>query len=163
MYWVTSSLLGGDIRYNSILLISDRLSKTTLFLPCHKDDTSMGEALLIWNRFVSWTGIFTKIISDRNPKFTLELCTNLYQLYGTKLSFPTAYNSQTDCLSERMIQTLEDMVIGLGAYGLELRDSDGFTHNWCTLLPALELAYIKSIHSSTNKTPAIPEKDGIPE
>ncbi|MBW0503460.1 hypothetical protein O181_043175 [Austropuccinia psidii MF-1] len=99
MYWVTSSLLGGDRRYNAILLIADRLSKTTIFSPCHKDDTAMREALLIWNRVVSWTGMFTKIISVRDPKFTSELCTNFYQLYGTKLSFSTAYHSQNDGLS----------------------------------------------------------------
>ncbi|MBW0524728.1 hypothetical protein O181_064443 [Austropuccinia psidii MF-1] len=35
------------------------------------------------------------------------------------------------------------------AYGLEFKDSDGFTHEWCTLLTALELAYKTSVHSST--------------
>ncbi|MBW0519695.1 hypothetical protein O181_059410, partial [Austropuccinia psidii MF-1] len=69
----------------------------------------MDTALLIWNRAVSWTGIFTNIISDRDPKFTSALWTNLHQLYGTKLSFSTAYPPQTDGSAERMIQTLEDM------------------------------------------------------
>ncbi|MBW0506514.1 hypothetical protein O181_046229, partial [Austropuccinia psidii MF-1] len=54
-----------------------------------------------------------------------------------------------------MIQALEDMVRRICAYGLELKDCDGFTHDWCTLLPALELAYKTSIHASTNQTPAI--------
>ncbi|MBW0559456.1 hypothetical protein O181_099171 [Austropuccinia psidii MF-1] len=31
-------------------------------------------------------------------------------------------------------------------------------HDWCTLLPELELAYKTSIHASTNQTPAILEK-----
>ncbi|MBW0502390.1 hypothetical protein O181_042105 [Austropuccinia psidii MF-1] len=44
------------------------------------------------------------------------------------------------------------------AYGLEIKDSDGFTHDWCTLIPALELAYKESIHSSAGKTPAMLEK-----
>ncbi|MBW0585418.1 hypothetical protein O181_125133 [Austropuccinia psidii MF-1] len=35
-----------------------------------------------------------------------------------------------------MIQTLEDMIRRFCAYGLELKDSDGFTHYWCTLIPA---------------------------
>ncbi|MBW0528996.1 hypothetical protein O181_068711 [Austropuccinia psidii MF-1] len=43
-------------------------------------------------------------------------------------------------------------------YGLEFKDSDGFTHDWFTLIPALELAYRTSIHSSTGKTPAMLEK-----
>ncbi|MBW0549242.1 hypothetical protein O181_088957 [Austropuccinia psidii MF-1] len=61
-----------------------------------------------------------------------------------------------------MIQTLEDMIRRFCAYGLELKDSDGFTHDWCTLIPALELAYKTSIHSSTGKTPAMLEKGWNP-
>ncbi|MBW0539448.1 hypothetical protein O181_079163 [Austropuccinia psidii MF-1] len=62
-----------------------------------------------------------------------------------------------------MIQTLEDMVRRICAYGLEFKDCDGFTHDWCTILPALELAYKTSIHSSTNQTPAIIEKGWNPK
>ncbi|MBW0537247.1 hypothetical protein O181_076962 [Austropuccinia psidii MF-1] len=57
-----------------------------------------------------------------------------------------------------MIQALEDMIRRFCAYGLELKDSYGFTHDWCTLIPALELAYKTLIHSSTQKTEAILEK-----
>ncbi|MBW0481324.1 hypothetical protein O181_021039 [Austropuccinia psidii MF-1] len=114
--------------------------------------------LVIFDRFISWTGIFTNIISDRDPKFTSALWTNLYQLFGTKLSFSTAYRPQTDGLGERMIQTLEDMVRIICAYSLEFKYCDGFTHDWCTLLPELELAFKTSIHASTNQTPAILEK-----
>ncbi|MBW0561064.1 hypothetical protein O181_100779 [Austropuccinia psidii MF-1] len=122
----------------------------------------MDTALLIWNRVVSWTRICTKIISDRDPKFTSALLTNLHQLFGTKLSFSTAYHPQTDGLAERMIKTLEHMV-RFCAYGLEFKGSDGFTHYRCTLLPALELAYKTSIHASTKQTPAILEKGWNPK
>ncbi|MBW0570827.1 hypothetical protein O181_110542 [Austropuccinia psidii MF-1] len=61
-----------------------------------------------------------------------------------------------------MIQTLEDMIQRFCAYGLEFKDSDGFSHYWCTLIPALELAYKTSIHSSTGKTPAMLEKGWNP-
>ncbi|MBW0460448.1 hypothetical protein O181_000163 [Austropuccinia psidii MF-1] len=61
-----------------------------------------------------------------------------------------------------IIQTLEDMVRRLCAYSLKLKDSDGFMHYWCILLPELELAYTTSIHASTNHTPDILEKGGNP-
>ncbi|MBW0515240.1 hypothetical protein O181_054955 [Austropuccinia psidii MF-1] len=144
--------------HECVMKVVDRFSKTPIFLPCHKDDIAMDTALLIWNIVVSWTGIFTKIISDRDPKSTSALCTILHQLFRTKLSLYTAYHPQTDSLAERMIQTLEDMVRRFCAYGLEFKDFDGFTHDWCTLLPALELAYKTSIHASTNQTPAILEE-----
>ncbi|MBW0586015.1 hypothetical protein O181_125730 [Austropuccinia psidii MF-1] len=137
MDWVTGLPPGGDRSYNACLVIVERLSKTPIFLPCHKDDTAMDTALVIWNTVVSWTGIFTNIISDRDLKFTSALWTNFHQLFGTKLSFSTAYHPQTDGLAERMIQTLEDMVRRLCAYGLEFKDFDRFTHDWCTLLPEL--------------------------
>ncbi|MBW0544711.1 hypothetical protein O181_084426 [Austropuccinia psidii MF-1] len=123
----------------------------------------MDTALLIWNRVVSWSGIFTNIIRDRDPKCTSALWTNLHQLLGTKLSFSTAYHPQTDGLAERMSQTLQDMVRRICEYGLEFKDCDGFTHDWCTNLPALELAYKTSVHSSINQTPAILGKGWNPQ
>ncbi|MBW0499961.1 hypothetical protein O181_039676 [Austropuccinia psidii MF-1] len=57
-----------------------------------------------------------------------------------------------------MIQTFEDMIRRFCAYGLEFKDSDGFTHDCCTLIQALELAFKASIHSSAGKTPAMLEK-----
>ncbi|MBW0478417.1 hypothetical protein O181_018132 [Austropuccinia psidii MF-1] len=61
-----------------------------------------------------------------------------------------------------MIQTLEDMIRRFCAYGLEFKDSDFFTHYWCTLIPDFELTYKTSIHSSTGKTPAMLEKGWNP-
>ncbi|MBW0566842.1 hypothetical protein O181_106557 [Austropuccinia psidii MF-1] len=48
------------------------------------------------------------------------------------------------------------------AYGLEFKNSDGFTHDWCTLIPALELAYKTSVDSSTGQTLAMLEKGWNP-
>ncbi|MBW0584218.1 hypothetical protein O181_123933 [Austropuccinia psidii MF-1] len=62
-----------------------------------------------------------------------------------------------------MIQTIEDIIRRFCAYGLELKDSDGLTHDWCTLIPELESAYKTSIHSSTGKTPAMLEKGWNPQ
>ncbi|MBW0550566.1 hypothetical protein O181_090281 [Austropuccinia psidii MF-1] len=47
MDWVTGLPPGGDRSYNACLVIVDRFSKTPIFLPCHKDDTTMDTALLI--------------------------------------------------------------------------------------------------------------------
>ncbi|MBW0538614.1 hypothetical protein O181_078329 [Austropuccinia psidii MF-1] len=158
MDWVTSLPPGGDKSYNACLVIIYRYSKTPTFLPFHKDDTAMDTALLIWNRVISHAGLFKNIIGGRDPKFTSALWTNLHMLLGTKLSFSTSYHPQTDGLAERISQTLEDMIRRFCAYGLELKYSDGFTHDWCTLIPALELAYKTFIHASTGKTCAMLEK-----
>ncbi|MBW0490245.1 hypothetical protein O181_029960 [Austropuccinia psidii MF-1] len=119
MNWVTALPLGVGKSYNACLVIVDRCSKTPIFLPCHKDDTAMDTAPLIWNRVISHTGLFKNIISDRDPKFTAALWTNLHRHLGTKLSFSTAYHPQTDGLAEGMIQNLEEIIRRFFAYGLE--------------------------------------------
>ncbi|MBW0525684.1 hypothetical protein O181_065399 [Austropuccinia psidii MF-1] len=162
MDWVTDLTCGGDKSCNSCLVIVVRYSKTPIFFPCHKGDTAINTALLIWNRVISHTGICKNIISDRESKFTSALWTNLHKILGTKLSFSTVYHPQTDGLAEIMIQNLEEMIRRFFSYGLELKDSDGFTHDWCTLIPALELAYKTSIHASTGKTPAMLQKGWNP-
>ncbi|MBW0473814.1 hypothetical protein O181_013529 [Austropuccinia psidii MF-1] len=158
MDWVTALPSGGDQSYNACLVLVDRYSKNPMFLPCHKDDTDMETAIMIWNKVIIHTGLFQNIISDRDPKFTSALWTNLHNLFGTKLSFSTAHQTQTDGLTERMIQTLKDIIKRFCAYRLEFKDSDGFTHDLCTSIPALELEYKTSINSSTGKTPAMLEK-----
>ncbi|MBW0468599.1 hypothetical protein O181_008314 [Austropuccinia psidii MF-1] len=118
----------------------------------------MDTDLLILSIVVSWTGLFTNIISNMDPKFTLALWKDLYQLFGTKLSFTKTSHPQTNVLAERMIQTLKYMGRRPWESGLELKDCDVFTHHFFTLLPLLESAYKTSILASTNKTPAILEK-----
>ncbi|MBW0524659.1 hypothetical protein O181_064374 [Austropuccinia psidii MF-1] len=87
MEWVTAVPPGGDRSYNACLVLVDRYSKTPMLLQCHKNDTAMDTAIMTWNKFISHAGLFQNIISDRDPKFTSELWTNLHNLFGTKLLF----------------------------------------------------------------------------
>ncbi|MBW0560273.1 hypothetical protein O181_099988 [Austropuccinia psidii MF-1] len=73
MDWVTALPPAGDKSYNECLVLFDRYSKTPIFLPCHKHDTAMGTAILIWNRVIYHTGLFENRIGDRYPKFTSAL------------------------------------------------------------------------------------------
>ncbi|MBW0516558.1 hypothetical protein O181_056273 [Austropuccinia psidii MF-1] len=83
--WVIALPPGGDRSYNACLVLVYRYSKTPMFLPCHKDDTAMETAIIIWNKVISHKGSFQNIISGRDPKFTTALWTNLHNLFGTKL------------------------------------------------------------------------------
>ncbi|MBW0528248.1 hypothetical protein O181_067963 [Austropuccinia psidii MF-1] len=47
-------------------------------------------------------------------------------------------------------------------YGIEYKDHEVYTHDWVTLLPAVQLAYNTSQHSTTGKTPALVEKGWNP-
>ena len=163
MDFVTGLPPGGAHSYNSVLVVVDRYSKRARFLPNHKDDTAMETALLFWNKIMADVGIPKVIISDRDPKFTSEFWRNLHDMLGTTLAFSTAYHPQTDGLAERMIQTLEDMLRRFCAFGLEFKNHDGYTHDWVSLLPALEYAYNSSKHSTTKECPYILERGWIPK
>ncbi|MBW0474891.1 hypothetical protein O181_014606 [Austropuccinia psidii MF-1] len=141
MVWVTALPPGRDRSLNACLALVVRYRKTQIFLPCNRDDTAMKTAIMIWNRVISHTGLFQNIISDRDPKFTLSSWKNLHTLFETKLKFSTEYHHPTDRPEERLSQALEYMIRIFCTYGLESRESDGFTHDWCTQILALALAY----------------------
>ncbi|MBW0485705.1 hypothetical protein O181_025420 [Austropuccinia psidii MF-1] len=162
MDWVTGLSQGGKDNFNAFLIIVDRFSKSVRCLPCHKEDTAMDIALLFWNNIISTYGVPKIIISDRDLKFTLEFWTNLYEMLGTKLKFSTAYHPQMDGLAERMTQTMENILRKVCAYGMEYKDHEGYTHDWATLLPAVQLAYNTSQNSTTGKSPSPVEKGWNP-
>ncbi|MBW0559779.1 hypothetical protein O181_099494 [Austropuccinia psidii MF-1] len=136
MDWVTGLPPGGDRSYNACLVIVDRFHKTPIFLPCHKDYTSIDKALLIWNRVVSWTGIF---------KISLVTgISNSLQHYGQIFTNRLALS----CLS--LQPTTHKLMVWLkGLFNVRGH--------------ALELAHKTSIHASTNQTPAILEKGWNPK
>ncbi|MBW0487330.1 hypothetical protein O181_027045 [Austropuccinia psidii MF-1] len=118
IYWVTGQPSGVDRSFNECPVIVDRFRKTPIFLPCHNDHTARDTALPICNIVISRTGILTNIISERDPKLTSALWTNIHQLFASKLSFSTVYHPQIDGQSEIMIQNLKDMIRIFCAYGL---------------------------------------------
>ncbi|MBW0581627.1 hypothetical protein O181_121342 [Austropuccinia psidii MF-1] len=162
MDWVTGLVRGSKENYNACFIIVDRFRKSMRSLPCHKEDTAMDTSLLFWNNIISICGVPKIIISDKDPTFTYEFWNNLYEMLGTKLSFSTAYHPQTDGLTERMIQAMEDILRRFCDYGMEYKDLEGYTHDWVTLLPAVQLAYNTSQNSATVKTPALVEKGWNP-
>ncbi|MBW0532578.1 hypothetical protein O181_072293 [Austropuccinia psidii MF-1] len=85
MEWVTGLVPGGKENFNACLIIAERFRKSVRFLQCHKEDTEMDTALLFWNNILSTCGVPKIIISDRDPKFTSQLWTNLYDMLGTSL------------------------------------------------------------------------------
>ncbi|MBW0576840.1 hypothetical protein O181_116555 [Austropuccinia psidii MF-1] len=163
MEWVTTLPPCGEKHYNACLVIVDGCRKNPIFSPFHNDDTAIEKALSICNKFIYHTGLFKNIISDRYLKFTSALWTNLHEILGTKISFSTAYHPQNDGLVEKMINTIEVVIRRFCVYELQFKASDGFTHKWCALILALELAYKNSIHTSTGKTPAMLEKGWNPK
>ncbi|MBW0487214.1 hypothetical protein O181_026929 [Austropuccinia psidii MF-1] len=53
---------------------------------------------------------------------------------------------------------MDDILRRFCSYGMEYKDHEGYTHDWATLLPAVQLAYNTNQHSTTGKTPALVEE-----
>nr|GFB76116.1 reverse transcriptase domain-containing protein [Tanacetum cinerariifolium]GFB76437.1 reverse transcriptase domain-containing protein [Tanacetum cinerariifolium] len=81
-----------------------------------------------------------------NEKFKMERLTRLYlkEIIWTNLDMSTAYHPETDGQSERMIQTLEDM---LHAYMMD------FGSGWDKHLPLAEFSYNNSYHTIIKTAP----------
>ncbi|MBW0488883.1 hypothetical protein O181_028598 [Austropuccinia psidii MF-1] len=90
MDWPTGVVPGGRESLNAFLIIVDKFSKSVRCLPCPKKDTAIDTSLLFWNNIILTCGVPKIIISDRDPKFTLKIWTNLYEMLCDTLSFSTA-------------------------------------------------------------------------
>nr|GEU92094.1 putative reverse transcriptase domain-containing protein [Tanacetum cinerariifolium] len=83
---------------------------------------------------VSIHGVLVLIILDHDDRFTSQFWQSLQKALGTQLNMSTSYHPQTDGQSERIIQTLEDMLRILAkmrtvAYRLELPEKLSHVHS----------------------------------
>ncbi|RVW81510.1 Transposon Ty3-G Gag-Pol polyprotein [Vitis vinifera] len=92
--------LGGN---NAIWAIVDRLTKSAHFLPMKVNFSLDRLASLYVKEIVRMHGVPVSIVSDRDPRFTSRFWHSLQKALSTKLSFSTAFHSQTDGQSERLI------------------------------------------------------------
>ena len=76
-------------------------------------------------------GVPSKIVSDRDVKFTSSFWQELFRLLGTRVALSTAYHPQTDGLTERFHRSVEQV---LRCY------CSGMLDQWCTLLSQCEFA-----------------------
>lgn len=131
-------------KYDSILVIVDRLTKWAIFIPTTTTLTSSGLAEIILDRLISQHGLPNAIVSDRGSKFTSKLWRYLMSRLGIHLRLSTAFHPQTDGQTERVNQVLEQYLRIFTSYNQD---------DWSTLLPQASLAYNNSIHSATKFTP----------
>ncbi|GJW00753.1 putative reverse transcriptase domain-containing protein, partial [Tanacetum coccineum] len=130
--------------FDTIWVIVDRLTKSAHFLPIRENDPLDKLARLYLNRIVARHGIPTSIICDRDGRFTSNFRRSFQKALGTDISMSTAYHPETNCQSERTIQTLEDM---LRACVID------FCKGWVKHLRLAEFSYNNSYHASIKAAP----------
>ena len=88
-------------------------------------------------------GIPTSIMSNRDPSFTSRFWESLQKALSITLRLSSAYHPHVDGETERIIQSLDDI---LRAYVLEQGDS------WDGFLPLIEFTYNNNYHSNIRMT-----------
>ncbi|GJV19917.1 putative reverse transcriptase domain-containing protein [Tanacetum coccineum] len=96
--------------YDTIWVIVDRLTKSTIFVPMRETDPMDKLARIYLKEVVTMHGIPLSIICNRDPRFASNFWRSLQNALGTSLDMSIAYHPQTNGQSERTIQTLEDML-----------------------------------------------------
>ena len=90
-----------------ILVVCDRLSKTTHFVATIEGTSVEGLARLFRDNVWKLHRLPESVISDRGPQFAVELTKELNRMLGIKTKLLTAFHSQTDGQTEQIIQELE--------------------------------------------------------
>ena len=93
--------------YSAILVVVDRLTKVSHFLPLKHPFTAASVAKVFLNTVVRLHGLPLFIVLDRDRIFTSAFWKELFRIWGTELQMSTAYHPQTDGQTERVTQCLE--------------------------------------------------------
>ncbi|CAI7760937.1 unnamed protein product [Closterium sp. NIES-54] len=130
--------------HDAIFVVVDKFSRATHFIPTHGKVTAEEAATLFIDNVVRLYGVPDSIISDRDPRFTSKLWKQLFALFGTCLAMSSAYHPEIDRQTERVNQTLEQIL-------RNIRMHDAVA--WDKKLSTTEFTYNNTHHSSTGMSP----------
>jgi hypothetical protein len=134
----------GKQGYDFILTVVDKFSKRGVFIPCHQSIDAPQTARKLLDHVIKDWGVPSRLISDRDVRWTGQVWGQLFAALGTKLKMSTSYHPQSDGQTERLNRTME---AGLRAY-VNRHGTD-----WSRYLSVVEMAYNSSIHDATGHTP----------
>jgi hypothetical protein len=131
--------------FNSILTVMDHsCTKAVQFIPCNEAITAEGMARLFLQKVFCHYGLPTKIISDRDPRFTSKFTKELCRLLSIQQNISTAYHPQMDGQSEWNNQWVETY---LRFFINHQQD------NWADYLPLAEFAHDNWRSETTRESP----------
>src|SRR6266404_1931298 len=115
-----------------------------LFLPCSETITAEGVASLYMRHVFKRFGLPTKIISDRDTRFTFRFAKDLCCCLGITQNISTAYHLRTDGQSECTNQWLEQYLRFW---------TNHKQNNWTAYLPVAEFAHNTWYNATTKTSP----------
>lgn len=130
--------------YDSVLVITERLTKYAYFIPYKEASNTTDLAYTMLRNVICQHGLPDEIISDRDKLFTAKFWQSLMTRLGVRHKLSTAYHPQTDGQTERTNQTLEQY---LRCYVNYEQD------NWVQLLPLAQFAFNSAVSEPTGLSP----------
>ena len=135
--------------YTAILVVVDRLTKQSIFIPTHDTITSTQLTQLFVLHVFSKHGVPSHVTSNRGSEFVSHFFRSLGKALDMKLHFTSGYHPEGDGQTERTNQTLEQY---LRVYCNYQQD------NWADLLPLAEFAYNNAPSATTGISPFFTNK-----
>ena len=127
-------------RYNSILVVVNRLTKMVYFIPTTEKTLAEVLARLFRDNVWKLHGLPESIISDREPQFAAGIMWELNRMLGIKSKLLTVFHPQTDEQTERVKQELEQYLRMFINHRQE---------QWPDWLGTVEFTYNNKVYSST--------------
>ena len=90
-----------------LTMVDHGCSRAAIFIPCLTTITGPGIAQLYLRNIYPWFGLPSRVISDRDPRFTSQFGKALTMKLGINHNISMAFQLQTDGLSERKNQWIE--------------------------------------------------------
>jgi len=131
-------------RYDTILVVVDRLTKINHLIPCSKDLDARQLANLFMKEIVRLHGLRHDIITDRGTLFTSDLWIETTGKLGIEQRLSTAFHPETDGQTERTNAILEQYPRAYINYQED---------NWCGYPPLPEFAYNNGYQETIKNTP----------
>ena len=130
--------------FTAILVIVDRLSKQGIFIPTTDSVDSAGLAKIFVRDVFSKHGVPAHVTSDRGSEFVSIFFRSLGEALNMNLHYTSGYHLEADGQTERVNQTLEQILRVFCSYQQD---------DWSSLLPVAEFAYNNAVNDTTGISP----------
>ena len=130
--------------HDYVLVVTCKFGGGVIYIPTTKEATAGDTLRLIRERVVAEHGWPAAIVSDSDARFRSALWSGFWERQGTKLLRSTAYQPQTDGITERANRTMLEALRAC----VQQNPQD-----WDLLLPDMQLAVNSSRNASTGLTP----------
>ena len=130
--------------HTAILVVVDRLSKLSHFIPTVDEASAEDVARLFLDNIFAHHGMPETIVSNRDSRLTGTFWQSLCSMWGVQRQMSTSYHPQSDGQTERFNRILEEM---LRHYCSPDQD------NWDEFLKLAEFACNNAVHTGTGESP----------